>query len=688
MTESARMRWAGCLLAGLASAAAAQEPKPPTFKADTALVTVDVVVTGSDGEPVRGLTQEDFVIRDEGRVQTLTTFEAVERAGNPAAVPAGDAKAPSLAGAPDRDAPPPIERPLLVFVFDEPHLTPAGIERARRRLSEASAKGSLGSVEVYLISTERSGGFRLGLPEGQDEVTATLARFRGRRMPIAGGRMNDQEAFLIASRRQERTLVQVFRRYIDLRLLLEHPSPNMSRTRGSNEGAMLSGGDGDLPAVGRAALQAEAESRWNDIRTHRAATLRGLSGLMQALGARRERKAVVLVSEGFVNDPAQPEHRELVEASRLAHAGIHFLDVSDANPAFSHDVDTADTVDIRDAHETFARAVQTADGTKALALTTGGRVLHDSAGLAKALGRIAGSLRSYYLVGYAPQRPPDGRYHKLKVELRRPGLKVEARPGYYAISRPDPPGPDEDGLSAAASAVRVALDSPFDASDLPVHLASYVLGPKGDRARIRLVAELDGQPASGPVDAVFQLTARGRDETLQRALEASSAAGRPLHLEADFEALPGAYQAQVVLRKRKSGRIGSVRQAVDVLPDEAFRTSTPVLTDTVVGSPPNVSPVARADRRFVKAKDLYCYVEVGGASADAPVLAGLDLLEPTGKLRLRVPASPLTAGQRSRLWAVPLADLEPGPYELLLSVHDTGTQQGLQRREPFEVLGP
>jgi hypothetical protein len=502
--------------------------------------------------------------------------------------------------------------------------------------------------------------------------------------------MNDQEAYLIASRREEHTLIQVFRRYVDLRLLPDHPVFVDTKKRGDNERGMLVGGEGNYPSIGRAALQAEAEVRWADIRSRRAATLRGLTGLMHALGQRRERKAVVLVSEGFVIDPAMPEHRELIEAARLAHTAIHFLDVRDANPAFSHEADTANVVDVRDLSETFARASRTADGSKALALATGGRVLHDSASLDDTLGRIAAGLRSYYLVGYAPQQPADGRYHKLHVEVRRPGLRVEARPGYYALS----PAQRQAPSGEVPDALRAALDSPFDAADLPVQLAGYVLGSQGKRARVRLVAEVDATWLRSPeatasvVDGVFQLVARGRDEAQYRALEApiAHAVGRPLRLESDFEVRPGAYQAQVVLRERGTGRSGSARQALEVLPEQAFRISTPVLTDIVVGNPPNVSPVARADRRFRRSKDLYCYVEVSGASPGAPVLAGVDVRDRGGRLRASVPASALSTRHLSRLWALPLAGLEPGPYELVVSVRDTGTRQGLERREAFEVL--
>ncbi|HYL93241.1 MAG TPA: VWA domain-containing protein, partial [Alphaproteobacteria bacterium] len=45
------------------------------FKADTRLVVVDVVVTDGNGQPVSDLKMEDFNVLEDGRHQTITSFE-------------------------------------------------------------------------------------------------------------------------------------------------------------------------------------------------------------------------------------------------------------------------------------------------------------------------------------------------------------------------------------------------------------------------------------------------------------------------------------------------------------------------------------------------------------------------------------------------------------------------------------
>src|SRR5262245_5035195 len=59
----------------------------PTFPAEVELVTVDVVVTDKKGVPVTDLGREDFVLSEDGAVQTISSYEAIQITGTPSAVP-------------------------------------------------------------------------------------------------------------------------------------------------------------------------------------------------------------------------------------------------------------------------------------------------------------------------------------------------------------------------------------------------------------------------------------------------------------------------------------------------------------------------------------------------------------------------------------------------------------------------
>ena len=59
------------------------EQRPPTFRTGTNVVRVDVSVLDRDGKPVRSLTQDDFELRENGELQSITSFKLVDADGQP-----------------------------------------------------------------------------------------------------------------------------------------------------------------------------------------------------------------------------------------------------------------------------------------------------------------------------------------------------------------------------------------------------------------------------------------------------------------------------------------------------------------------------------------------------------------------------------------------------------------------------
>ena len=76
-----------------------------------------------------------------------------------------------------------------------------------------------------------------------------------------------------------------------------------------------------------------------------------------------------------------------------------------------------------------------------LARETGGRTLvvarPEREKLAAAFEAIAAELRNQYSLGYTPSdRRADGTFRKIEVKVKRKGLRVQARRGYYAPRAP------------------------------------------------------------------------------------------------------------------------------------------------------------------------------------------------------------------------------------------------------------
>ena len=65
-------------------------------------------------------------------------------------------------------------------------------------------------------------------------------------------------------------------------------------------------------------------------------------------------------------------------------------------------------------------------------------VVHDSPDLVPATERIAEELNHQYTLGYTPNHPPDGRWHRIRVRVKNGDYGVRARSGYRAAPRPRP----------------------------------------------------------------------------------------------------------------------------------------------------------------------------------------------------------------------------------------------------------
>jgi VWFA-related protein len=168
-------------------------------------------------------------------------------------------------------------------------------------------------------------------------------------------------------------------------------------------------------------------------------TLRALERLLERIAGERGRKSVVLVSEGFFLSPRVVEFRSVTQAAMRANAALYFLDARLLElGASEYPVDRNDLGSAGKVAEAQVALAGDAFGSETLARDTGGFTLTNTNDLSGGMRRIAAETRSYYLVGYDPTKEPDGRFRKIRVRVHRKGVRVRARKGYYAESRPAP----------------------------------------------------------------------------------------------------------------------------------------------------------------------------------------------------------------------------------------------------------
>ncbi|HVO11712.1 MAG TPA: VWA domain-containing protein [Vicinamibacteria bacterium] len=677
---------------------------PTTFPAQVEQVTVDVVVIDGKGSPVTDLKPEDLEIYEDGVRQTIAAFDLV-------AVPVAPAPPPEAAQAAGAA---PVLAPVstnataagqrgrtFVVVFDDAHLGIHEARRAKAAIAQFLNRETREGDYVTLLAAGGGAWWTARMEAGRAELMELLKRLEGKRLPdTRRDWISDYEAMRIHVYHDNEIYNRVQRRF-------ETYGIQTVTQQGEHERNLMATED---PVVTTRAIEV-----YNSAMARNHVTLAALDRALASLAGAKGRKSLVLVSEGFIYDPALTEFKRILDDARRVNATIYFLNARGLEglpDVLGAEYSTA--VPEEDMGSLFAQEAETQEGAVSLAADTGGFTLRNSNDLASGLKRVSDESRAYYLLGYNPTNAAhDGSYRKIAVKVRnRRGLQVRARRGYYAPS---------DTRTAAATprgtdpAFQAALDSPYEVEELPLRMTHVVREETTiDEARVYLAAEVDiahltlreeGGEAKGGFEYLMVTFGRDggqlfrADQALELALPPDTRAQLArtwLPIVREFSLHSGRYRAKFVVRDRASGRLGTVIHDFEVPDLRPFRVSTPVLSDvretTAEGAPADrLAILARRD--FPQGDRLFCQVEVYRAIKDESsglpkVSMGYEVRRSDGALLTREPPSVITTspdGAISRMIGFSLAGAPPGQYVLKLRVRDEFSGETIERSEPFTV---
>lgn len=687
-----------CLSAALAAlgtqrAGAQAQQEPPSFTSEVELITVDAVVLDGEGRAVPGLTRDDFVVKEDGSVLDIVSFEAFAApeappaAATPGRLASNEATAARIGRA-------------FAILLDDVALTASEAASARSAAVSFLEKSVRDGDEVTLGTTSGEAWWSARLPEGRDDLLAVLARVKGRFTDPKGlEQMTDFEAYTITERE---SFGGAMTQRVVARWVRADLCPDTGRGPAPSCPAIVRGRAVDLDGVRKA-------------RTRIA--LAGVRRALDALAPIRGRKSLIFLSRGFLEDTAS-DLRDVSAASREANTAVYFINARGlvGLPGFTNAGEAAAPEAALLGTMTFEDTVLDSAGAQDLADDTGGFSIRNTNDLAAGADRIAAESRVFYLLGFHP--PPgesSGAWRKLRVEVNRKGLSVRARRGYTlrpaSAVADQKAGKKAKGKPALDPAVARALDSAGQSSGIPLRATAYAFEPKGkDTAYVQVAVEFDVsrvalRPKAGKReghldlsvvvthrdsgrafrnDSAFELSLKEKDEPGWRALVR------------DFELPPGASQARVVVRDATSGAVGSVSYRFEVPPLSGLHLSTPILTDRVEEAPKGSGaprPAMSVVRTFKPGGRVYCQFEVFGAAAASGkgtprVTAAVAVRAQNGRLVLDAPATPITPatdGRLVRLVGMDVGGWETGDYEMQLVVQDEANGARVERREPFTL---
>jgi VWFA-related protein len=703
-------------LAGDTPAAEAGDRSRPgsSFKARIDVVQVDVSAFDEEGHPVLDLEAGDFVLDEDGATQKIEEFQSI-----PASE--GAAREPWLAGRVSTNVGMGATAPRRTFavLFDDIHLSEAGAARAR--VAAALLLKGLGKGDALVMASTGGALWCSGRVDRDNEgLAAALQRLKGLRPTELRGadQITDFEATRIAEHNDSVVLRNVVERWTRGSRVWEQTWGADGAPAGSaGAPGELGGSGGPRTTLGSAssetqAVQALATQVYEAARQRRQRSLRSVVRVLTALGGAAGRKALILVSERFLVDPTDLDLAQVSAASRRADTPIHVVDVGGLRPSDLQ----ADQRRLEDVGPTLDEQQAVHAGLLGIAADNGGVVIGGSEDLARGLARLEAESGHVYLLGYRPTiRATDGKFRRVHVTARRPGVVIRARPGYFATSESTSPA-DASGREDPAERLRAARDAPFALPGIALRMSAYTFDATRDGTiRTLLVSELriddltfqetNGQ-FSAELDVLLTVTHYATGRTLgERPVGIKLAARSDVRgqnawhrVTQEVNLLPGAWAAKVVVRDRRSGVVGSVTHSLDVPGKGGWRASSPVLSDAVAAdpTPQRQHALPQARRTFAAAGVLYCEIQVYDATPDRTtglprVAAGFAVVRQGGAVARQgppTPIEPLPDRGLAQLVTVPLRGLKPGDYDLVLQLEDRVTGRTQELREPFSLTRP
>ncbi|HUL79490.1 MAG TPA: VWA domain-containing protein [Vicinamibacteria bacterium] len=639
--------------------------QPPVFGTAVELVRLDVVVLDKDGRPVTGLSRDDFVVEEEGRLQRVDSFEPVVVA---AARPRTPDEPPRLTGA--RLRAPSEGRCFLLFV-DDVHLAPPTMERVRvslRRFLETDVREG---DWVTLVAPEQELWWTARSAWEYRQLAAVVGR-------LAGQGRGDDYGDWVAVRAVEYGL-----------------PPVGGRSAVMAGGSGTSGGPGQFAVVGRADAPVFTEEVVQQIKRRTGITLGGLQQALESLVRLRGQKSLVLVSAGFLLLPKMPGYEEAIDLARRANVAIHYVDPRGLQTGTSSEEGGAQARSGVAGTVMPGTMIALARGdTEGIAEVTGGTVF-DGNDTEAGLRRVAERSDAYYLLGYQPDRPGTGE-RKVSVRVAREGLRVRGRSLYYV------PEPAKAAKAAAPPllASLPAMRSLADTTDLPVRTATlyFEANRKGEVATM-LATEVVPPPGRKG-ERLFKLVseARARDggPPVRDEFEGSPdvTPGVPVVLARQWHLTPGVWQVRLLVEDTTTGRLGTVLHTFEVPDPKTFRLSTPILTAELEDPNGRRKPKVALGRTFRTGTTLYCQYNVYGATGGgrhdwAPHVLGAWTLRRGDEVVRESPPTliqPGGDGRLTRTLGISLQGASPGEYALVLAVKDEKTGETHSVAEAFTVV--
>jgi VWFA-related protein len=684
-----------------AAVTASTIPADRTFheSSDVSLVEVPVNVIGHDGKPIRDLTLEDFEVEDEGHTAKVSAFDVVDLRKN------------ALASDLPESLPEAARRHFL-FLFDFSFATPNEVVHSRRAAMDfvQNQMGPEDRAAVATTSVETGPRLLVNFTADRKQLAAAIKMLG---LPNTADQVRDPLAFAF--------------------IIPGNPHiMDFIQSGGESQESSKAALEGELAATVKlySVMAQKTADEYSVTRVTR--HLGEMGSLATALDTVQGTKRIIYFSEGFdarllFGSLTRTPTGATSDNDAMMRGGFWAIDVEKryVNSALEEQVNNTMTLFRRSDCVVYAVDIarlrtdgdvamgQATEGQESLFLfanQTGGEVIRSGNDLSSSLARINEKTSVTYVLSFSPTvQLGEGKFHRLKVKVRRKGARVSARAGYYEARGFHTLTPLERSLAAAD-----VINAGRPGGDIPIR-ALAVAFDDAALARVPVLVQIPGKQLSEGDSAeklqmgiyVYVTDEQGsladyfsRSISFDMAKEGGRLASGDFRYYGICHLLPGRYHVRAYVRDENTGRYGFTTSSLEV-PEAGgaqLRALPPLFVsdsghgmnvrDAALASPNAAEPFEVQGTPFVPRVDPALVAGVGsrvclmvyrpGAAPGSTFSIDAEIVDAGG--RKRAPARVALIGKSRRdsgglekvLLDFNAGDLPPGDYSLRITVRDAG----------------
>jgi VWFA-related protein len=670
------------LMTGAPFAGRAQQPDSSgtfTMKVQTDIVLTNVVVRDKKtGELVKNLKASDFTILENGRPQTIASFDYqnVDEAAvlHEKDTVTGKATIADLLNRNFAEDPKVLkDHRLIVMFFDLSSMQPEDINRAVEAAQDYINKKMQPADLVAVVSMATA------LSMDQDFTSDKAALLK------AVGSYTGTEGTGFAN---------------------------------GNEGGVSAGTADDTSTF------TADDSEYNALNTDR--ELYAIRTIARSLERVDQKKSMLYFSGGLTRQGIENQASMRVATNEAVKANMSIYSVDTRGLQAVLAVGDASTGSLRGTSAYSGASMQSnlnanfssQETLATLSSDTGGKAFFDSNDFGPAFQQIQHDTEAYYILGFhSTNTARDGSFRHLTIKLNRPDSKIDYRPGYYA-----PADFRHQKTEDREQALTDQLRSDLPATDVAVYLQALYFRLADNKffvpislivpgSQIHIVKNGDRDKANidviGQVKNAEGIVVGNVRDTVKLALDTAQQVQRKnIQYSTGFTLAPGKYHLKFVVRENQTGAMGSFETDLQVpdmkksplklssivlssqrVPNSAKKALSPLVRDGVEWIP-NVPHVFRQDQHLYFLYEVYDPAKQKGVqeppsspgltrreSGPVRVLTSIEFLSggvkvyetPLVELRtINTPERDAVAFQ----FDVPLTQLKPGTYVCQVNVID------------------